>query len=114
MARQNPRGGAAIESLERRTLLATAIASGQTITANIGAAHEADTYTIHGVAGGTLLACVGETSANAALSLQVELHAPTGALLASRWDYVGTVTAANNLAVTGTYTVVVRDHGGTS
>src|SRR5439155_17863836 len=71
---------AVAEALERRTLLA-AIASGQTITASIGAAAEIDTYTISGVAGGSILATVGETVAGSLLTPRIELHAPGGALL---------------------------------
>src|SRR4051794_31232443 len=74
----------AVEPLERRMMMST-VTSGQTITASIAAKNETDTYTINGVAGGTIMATVAETTTNSALTPKIELHAPGGALLT--YDY---------------------------
>jgi hypothetical protein len=97
------------ESLEVRRLLSTAIASGQTITASISAKAEVDTYTIHGVAGGTLMATVGETTSGSPLTPEIELRAPGGTVLTSNYSASGITVTSSNLAVSGTYSITVHD-----
>jgi hypothetical protein len=105
-----------MESLECRSLMSAVIASGETITAALVTKTEVDTYTIAGVAGGTLMASVGETTKGSLLTPDLEIHAPGGALLSSGANASGLTLTARPLAVTGTYTVVVKDyyaaHGG--
>src|SRR6516165_7630489 len=101
-----------VDVLESRVLL-SAIASGQTITASISAKGEVDTYTINGVAGGTLLATVGETVAGSSLTPRIEIHAPNGTLLTANQSVSGVTITQNNLPSTGTYSVIVKDFNGT-
>src|SRR4051794_30365495 len=98
----------AVEPLERRMMM-SAVTSGQTITASIAAKNEKDTYTINGVAGGTIMATIAETATNSALMPKIELHAPGGALLTYDYHAVGTTITSFNLAVSGTYSLVVSD-----
>src|SRR4051794_6159272 len=86
----------AVEPLERRMMM-SAVTSGQTITASIAAKNEKDTYTINGVAGGTIMASIAETTTNSALTPKIELHAPGGALLTYDYHAVGTTITSFNL-----------------
>src|SRR3954469_18575566 len=61
----------AVEPLERRMMM-SAVTSGQTIAASIAAKNEKDTYTINGVAGGTIMASIAETTTNSALTPKIE------------------------------------------
>src|SRR4029079_649510 len=56
------RANASSEPLESRVLLAS-IASGQTISASIGANGELDSYTFSATAGNTIVVAMGDTSA---------------------------------------------------
>ena len=102
------------EPLEDRRLLSVAIASAQTITASISAKAEVDTYTIAGVAGGTLMATVAETTTNSALTPDVEIHAPNGTLLTDGANAAGVTLTARPLAASGTYSIIVKDYNGTN
>jgi hypothetical protein len=99
------------ESLETRRLLSTAISSGQTILGSISTKAEVDTYTIKGVAGGTLMATAADTTTGSHLIPQMEFHAPGGNVLtaSSNTTATGTTLTALGLTVTGTYTITLHD-----
>jgi hypothetical protein len=103
---------ACVETLEDRRLLSAAILSGQTVTGTI-VKTQVDTYTIQGVAGGTLMATVAETTTGSPLTPKLELHAPNGTLLTASANATGLTLTSFNLAATGTYSIVVRDNFGT-
>src|SRR5205823_5118154 len=88
------------------------IASAVTKAANIGVG-DIDVFTLNGVAGGTLLASIGETTAGSSLTPQIALYGPNGKLLTSNQNAAGTTLTVNNLTANGTYTVLVRDFTGT-
>jgi hypothetical protein len=94
--------------------MSVAIASGETIAGAISTKTEVDTYTIAGVAGGTLMASVHETTTNSPLTPAIEIHAPNGTLLTNAANPVGETITARPLAVSGTYTIVVKDYYATS
>jgi hypothetical protein len=94
-------------------LLSGAIASGQTLTGNIAVAGQVDTYTIAGVAGGSIEAVVAETVAGSALTPKIQLIAPNGSVLTQLASATGTAIESLNLAASGTYKVVVTDNSAT-
>ena len=87
------------ESLEKRLCL-TAIASGQTINASIGAPTELDTYTFSANAGDSIRAAVAEATDTAFLPV-IELFAPNGTRLAYQNGYVGADVTALSVAQSG-------------
>jgi hypothetical protein len=91
----------------------SAITSGQTITASIAAKAEIDTYTINGVAGGSIMATVGETVSGSALAPLIKLLSPTGTTLTLASSATGSTITQLNLPTTGTYKVTVQDYYGT-
>src|SRR6185295_4862587 len=63
--------------------------SGVTKTANAGIG-DIDVFTISGVAGGSMLATIGETVAGSALTPQVAIYSPDGKLLTYNQNASGT------------------------
>jgi hypothetical protein len=91
---------------------AGAISSGQTKSARIDAG-DLDVFTIPGKAGGSIVATVGDTSANGFYPL-IELFDPAGKRLTYGSGQAGAAVATYNLTSTGTYYVVLRDYYATT
>ena len=72
-----------------------------------------DAFTINGIAGGSLLATAAETTSGSSLTPSLEIYSPSGAPADRRRQCGGRAVTARPLAVTGTYTIIVRDNVGT-
>lgn len=81
----------------------TAIACGQTASANLNAA-ENDSYTFSAIAGERVVLTVARTSGT--ITTKAELYGPTGAFMTSTTEQ----SSATAIPTTGTYTIVVKDY----
>ena len=107
----SPSGAAFAEPLESRRLLA-AIASGQTIAADLASAAERDAYTFTAAPGGTIMASAGAT--DSAMRARVQLFGPGGLLMATATPPAGATVATLSVPALfgGTYSVVVSSANG--
>src|SRR5207237_5169116 len=89
-----------------------ATGSAVTRSASIGVG-DIDVFTINGVAGGSMLATIGESTAGSPLTPQIAIYSPDGKLLTFNQNASGTTLTLNsNLPASGTYIVMVRDFDG--
>ena len=91
----------------------TPIACGQTLSGNIAAPGQQNTYTFGANAGEAVIITTVATSRT--LGAHAELYGPTGSFVAGT-NYPGYNNTLGNvvLPATGTYTIIVRDNGLTS
>lgn len=100
------------EALETRKLL-TAIASGETISASIGAAAEVDEYTFNAGVGESIVVGAMET-VTSSLTLRIQLISPTSVTLLNITGAIGNGGVVANVVAAGTYTLRISDNTGTN
>src|SRR5437763_544987 len=100
------RGRYAVELLESRRLLA-AIVSGQTLSGDISATIERDSYTFNVNSGDSIRAAVAETVGDSAFSPSIELFDPDDIRVTWNTDNVGCDIGAFSVSKTGEYKLVI-------